>query len=269
MAPKLKPDPIGVSELKRYLETESDFDFELRVLKELRDFGLDCEHGGHYEDPVTKKSREFDIRMHVADGRFNLFAAIECKNLRPNFPLLVSCVPRTDAEAWHQVAQKRAVGSWTKMHIMRGDYSLYRPRGIVGKSTVQVGITPAGEMLANDAEVYEKWGQSLASLHGFARRITGLPDGSVSMALPIVVVPDGNLWHVLYRKDGQRMKDPEPTDRCSVYAGGFEIPLDAPASLRISHVEIMTLDGLLRFCSQHLCDESSMETMILGGHALD
>ena len=65
------------------------------------------------------------------------------------------------------------------------------------------------------------------------------------------------------------MKDPEQVDRCSVYAGGFEIPLDAPSSLRISHVEIMTIDGLMQFCGQHLLDEGTMQAMILGGHALD
>jgi hypothetical protein len=62
---RLKSDPIGVAELTKYLETESDFDFELRVLHSLQDIGVNCEHGGHYEDPVTKKSREFDIRLRA------------------------------------------------------------------------------------------------------------------------------------------------------------------------------------------------------------
>ena len=46
MAPKLRPDAIGVDEMKCFLETESDFDFELRVLHKLRELNLDCEHGG-------------------------------------------------------------------------------------------------------------------------------------------------------------------------------------------------------------------------------
>jgi hypothetical protein len=264
---KLKSDPIGVADLTKYLETESDFDFELRVLHSLRDFGVDCEHGGHYEDPVTKKSREFDIRLRVKDGNFHLFAAIECKNLRPNFPLLISCVPRTPDEAWHFVAEKRS--AWMKSHCITGDNSRYAPRGVVGKSTAQVGVTQTGDLAANDFEVYEKWGQCLASLYGMVGSISGLPEGSVSMAMPILVIPDERLWRVRYKKDGSRIGDPEQVNQCSVYAGGFEIPFDSGSRFRVSHVEIMTFEGLQRFCSQHLVDENTMRSLILGNHGLE
>jgi hypothetical protein len=66
---KLKSGRMGVTELAKYLEIESDFGFELRVVHGLREFGLDCEHGGHYTDPITRTSREFD--MHVSDGAFS------------------------------------------------------------------------------------------------------------------------------------------------------------------------------------------------------
>ena len=69
MATKLKPAPVTLKDLNEYLsESTSDFSFELEVLKELRSHHLKCEHGGHYEDPVTKKSREFDIRALFESG---------------------------------------------------------------------------------------------------------------------------------------------------------------------------------------------------------
>jgi hypothetical protein len=59
---KLKTDEILPEDLVEYLNSYSDFSFELAVLKMLRTSDIDCEHGGYYEDPITKKSREFDIR---------------------------------------------------------------------------------------------------------------------------------------------------------------------------------------------------------------
>ena len=69
--PKLKDDPIQDSDLKEYLNSYSDFSFELSVLKMLRENDVSCEHGGLYEDPVTGKYREFDIRSIKPESRAN------------------------------------------------------------------------------------------------------------------------------------------------------------------------------------------------------
>jgi hypothetical protein len=264
MAPKLKSDPIGVADLNRYLATESDFDFELRVLHALREFGLNCEHGGHYEDPVTKKSREFDIRLRRSEGNYHFFAAIECKNLREYFPLLISCVPRTDGEAWHQVVDVRdrqafkgigmsaGLDGRSTIRKFEGTQSRYFPRDWVRKSTAQVGVTSQAEVYAQDSEIYEKWGQSLASLHDFGGEIEQLPDRSYAMAIPIVVVPDGRLWQAAYAANGTRVRDPEPVDSCAVYAGGAEFRLGLFETYSVSHVEIMTRRGLLGFVQRSL-----------------
>ena len=63
---QLKSDQITRVDIEEYLADYADFSFELRVLKELTDLKIKCQHGGTYEDPITKKSREFDIRalMH-------------------------------------------------------------------------------------------------------------------------------------------------------------------------------------------------------------
>jgi hypothetical protein len=282
VAPRLKPDPIGVAEMKRYLETESDFDFELRVLHSLVQMGMRCEHGGHYEDPVTKKSREFDVRLRRADGGYNIFAAIECKNLRQNFPLLVSCVPRTRGEAWHQIVHvedppPKTIGGIpvssgmdgrSTLHRVKGPHSQYRVGDLVGKSTAQVGLSPQNnEIVAQDSEIFDKWGQSLASLHDFGWEIEKLPHDSYAMAIPIVVVPNDRLWQAAYGSDGTRIRDPERVDHCSVYAGGAEFRLGLFEAYQVTHVEIMTYSGLLAFVRRWLEDARSLHELFMGGLA--
>ena len=62
---KLSPNSITQSDIAEYLNGYSDFSFEIKVLKKFTNLGYECEHGGTYEDPVTGKSREFDIRALI------------------------------------------------------------------------------------------------------------------------------------------------------------------------------------------------------------
>jgi hypothetical protein len=153
---KLKSDPIGQADLLAYLASQSDFSFELQVLKALRDTGLACEHGGTYDDPTTNKPRQFDIRATKNIGRRFLRLAVECKNLRTNYPLLAFCVPRRTEEAYHEIIRSvtssmasRLAGrqmpgaiipvSWNIP--MQGAKSIYKPGDPVGKACAQVGRT--------------------------------------------------------------------------------------------------------------------------------
>jgi len=268
---KLKSGAITISDLKDYLGTHSDFAFELRVLEMLKRFGLECEHGGHYEDPVTKKSREFDIRASGNYEKARVRLAIECKNIRENFPILVSCVPRHEHESYHQVAIMSEPSSTvngvrlSSLHVprsdsisIRGDYSLYKAGELVGKSTSQVGRATDNSIVANDVELYEKWGQCLGSAHGLVERMYWDDDGPemFGCVIPCVIVPDGRLWGVAYNIDGTQIGVPEPMDRCSCYADkafrmGTDLAID---TYWISHVEIMTFSGLERFVMEHLQD---------------
>ena len=132
---KLQDIKISPSDLLEYLESYSDFSFELAVLKMLRENDIECEHGGYYEDPVTNKSREFDIRATKTLQNFRVRMAIECKNIRENFPILISCIPRHEQESFHQIAwvsEPRSdfgtdiFQSRAKVLSLREDYSLYR-----------------------------------------------------------------------------------------------------------------------------------------------
>ena len=54
---KLKSDQIIESDLLEYLNSYSDFSFELSALKMLRGHDIECEHGGHVgsrHNPILK-----------------------------------------------------------------------------------------------------------------------------------------------------------------------------------------------------------------------
>lgn len=274
---KLKTDPIAQPDLLEYLNSYSDFSFELAVLKMLRDRDIECEHGGHYEDPVTNKSREFDIRAKKTINKSRVRMAIECKNIRENFPILISCIPRHAQESFHQIAvvsePKRGSmleipfhQSRAKTISIRDQHSLYKPGEPVGKSTVQVGRAFDSSITSNDAELYEKWGQCLSSVAELVNSVYwdgGRSDEEknfLSAVFPFVVVPNGRLWIVSYDENGNRVCDPTPTDRCSCFIDkDYKMGTDlASTRMSLSHVEIVTYDGIRSFVESYLMSEEGI-----------
>lgn len=278
---KLKSDPIVQSDLLEYLNSYSDFSFELAVLKMLRERGIECEHGGHYEDPVTNKSREFDIRAKKTINQYRIRMAIECKNIRDNFPILISCVPRHEQESYHQIAlvsEPKIDSTMIALSIhqsrantlsIRDQHSLYKASEPVGKSTVQVGRGTDNAISSNDSELYEKWGQCLASVKELVDSVYW--DGSrddqekpyLSAVFPFVVVPNGRLWIVSYDEDGNRVSDPTSTDRCSCFIDkDYEMGTKlAKAHMSLSHVEIVTYDGMRSFIEKYVTTEEGMASV--------
>lgn len=275
---KLKSDPVTAHDMLEYLNSYSDFSFELGVLKMLRERNIECEHGGHYEDPVTNKSREFDIRATKTIKQYRVRLAIECKNIRENFPILISCVPRHEQESYHQIAlvsEPKSDSTMIALSIhqsraktlsIQGEHSLYKAQFPVGKSTVQVGRTPDNGISANDSELYEKWGQCLSSVKDLVDRVYwdgGRKDTEkvyLSAVFPFVVVPNGRLWTVSYDEDGARTSDPTPADRCPCFINkDYEMGTNlASARIWLSHVEIVTYDGMRAFVEQFLMTEDGM-----------
>src|SRR5688500_17693805 len=111
MAKKLRQDPVTKADFQEFLQSESDFAFELSAIPLLQRYGWKVEHGGTYSDPVTGVNRQFDLRASYIQKPHNLteqrpwfsistHLAIECKNLKANFPLLISSVKRTASEAY-------------------------------------------------------------------------------------------------------------------------------------------------------------------------
>lgn len=287
---KLKTEATTQPDLLEYLAGYSDFSFELTVLKMLREHDVACDHGGHYVDPVTSKSREFDIRATKTIEKYRVRMSVECKNIRENFPILVSCVPRHEDESYHQVALVSEhkwdsspfnLGGIRKSRAtvldIRGPHSLYAVGDPVGKSTVQVGRAMDGSITANDSELYEKWGQCLSSLDGMAKNIywdggeDDPLDDYMSAAFPFVVVPNTRLWVASYDLDGKCVSDPTQVNRCSCFIGkdykmGTEL---ASTRLWISHLEIVTLDGLRSFVESHLMTVEGMQKVFSPDGLLD
>jgi hypothetical protein len=72
VARQKKNDPIDQADRIAYLEKVSDFAFELRCLERLTKLGFQCQHGGSYTDPVTNKTRQFDLRVQKSKGKFRI-----------------------------------------------------------------------------------------------------------------------------------------------------------------------------------------------------
>jgi hypothetical protein len=102
VAMKLKSDAITSADLKEYLLSTDDFNFEREIYHVAKNLALNSvEHAGLYEDAVQSKQRRFDIRATHIVGHNTIELAIECKRLKPSYPLVASCVPRPDNEASH------------------------------------------------------------------------------------------------------------------------------------------------------------------------
>jgi hypothetical protein len=170
--------PVALTEadLLKFLDTQSDFAFELKALKALNEKGFNCEHGGTYSDPVTRKPRQFDIRAKNVWKDVCISLAVECKNLSDTSPLLVSCVPRSPAEAFHEVVPSFDVfhkGLYTMADEcirFSGETSIYKPDDPVGKSTERVAKKDDGTFNSSDGDVYEKWAQAVSSAQDLINR---------------------------------------------------------------------------------------------------
>jgi len=276
---KLKSDAINEKDIKEYLETCSDFDFELSVLKMLNDNAIECEHGGSYDDPVTGKSRQFDIRSIIptehSETQCTIRLAVECKNIRENFPVLVSCVPRKEHESYHEIALvsdnkpdvseiRHPFRSRAKILCIPSEFSIYKPNDFVGKNIAQIGrtIEKSNDLTYNDGEIYEKWAQCLSSAHDLVERTYWSESSELHQVviLPIVVIPNNRLWMVEYNAEGTRSSEPKQTDRCSCFVGkSYEMgDKMGGTTMLISHIEIMTLKGFDIFVKSQLISEEGV-----------
>jgi hypothetical protein len=270
---KLSGTVIGKDDLIDFLDKCSDLSFEIKTLKSLSDKGFKCDHSGTYDDPATKKPRQFDIRATLNDHRSFLRLAVECKNVRDNFPLLISCMPRRREEAFHEIvfsvtSRKYVLGNRPNPIVpallpvsrsirLTHDRTFYKFGEPVGKACDQVGKNPNGEITANDAGIYEKWSQSLSSADDLV--LESCYDGSyrtkdvaLSLVFPVLVVPNGRLWMTSFDEHGGRTADPFQIDRCSYFVNRdyYHRSVSGGDRLTLSHLEIVTTNGLVKFIDE-------------------
>jgi hypothetical protein len=247
---KLKLSPIAATDLGDFVTRNSDFGFEMRVLTRLGAEGFSCLHSGTYSDPVTGKIRQFDVRASANRGNSTLSLAVECKNLRPNNPLLLSAVPRTPAEAFHDllVYHPEVIYPMFTVQPLTGQASVYKPVDMVAKKTDQVGRDTSGELISNDEATFEKLNQAVNSCQDLVRTLsirTSSPNRRV--IVPVLVVPTGLLWQVDYGPDGTITTPPRQVKRAALFLDHTwpaHLLDGGSISYRLSHIEVVTFEAL-------------------------
>jgi hypothetical protein len=248
--PRLNSTDISEKDLEEYLASESDFAFEMSVLSLLRKLDFACSHAGTYEDPITQKIRQYDLRAEKAKGNFKLALAIECKNLHTNFPLLISAVPRTVDEAFHEVIRFRSATATSMRDVLRVDRgrSCYRPGEMVGKRTDQVGRAEhKAELFSDDGATFDKISQAINSSKDiFSETAWDTSFPYLRVVVPVLVVPSAVLWQVEYDRDGNITKHPYHVNDTTLFIDHSWSELVGMERLnyRISHLHIVTLSYL-------------------------
>jgi hypothetical protein len=253
---KLRDAPIEQADLLEYLKTQDDFALELYVYSLARSLRFSTSHGGTYDDPVTKKPRQYDVRAFMKSDRFRIDLVIECKSLKRSYPLLLLRIPRTAEESFHDLvfshkSEERYIdplAAPAATITLKGDRSVYQPLEYVAKSTAQVGRNLAGDLLSEDSEVYDKWSQALASAHDLIMSAAYYhrqhPEQIVfTWVLPVLVVSDETLWAADYSEDGTLIKSPHPVDEAYLYVGREYVERGHDTTT-ISHMHICTRSGV-------------------------
>lgn len=264
MAKKLKNDPITKDDIAEYLQESSDFAFEVLVLRKLTSLGFTCEHAGTYEDPITKKTREFDIRATkrlIAEPNFylNITLSVECKNLKKNFPLVVHCMPREENEryldlVWASEIQYHLMVYENAMRVpLKNEDSPYEKNGVVGKSCDQVGrrANQNGELISNDGDVFDKISQAINAAYDLLKKAHYAADkvlDVITLVIPVLVVPNDRIWTVCYKKTGEIEREPTIEGNVEYYLGKSWLVGDLPNEIKrryyLSHLEIVHIDKI-------------------------
>jgi hypothetical protein len=271
---KLHPDSITQSDIEDYLNNYADFSFELRVLKEFLDLGLQCSHSGTYDDPITGKSREFDVRALLQQELIRIHLSVECKNIKDNFPLVVHSLKRKGDERYNELIftfspqtrssfpriPKGSMDSSSTRVRVSPQFSLYSKDDYVAKSADQVGRRQHDESItATDGGVFEKISQAINSAtsliyEAHCLNVSRIPHPYFTFVCPVLVIPDSMLWQVKYSDDGARIGTPEQINHISYYIGkewtvGNQIQ---DLTYTISHLEIVTFSEIRLFIEKYL-----------------
>lgn len=258
---------IGAADIREFLATQDDFALELAIYHQAKLLGLEVTHGGNYEDPVTKKPRQYDLRVFRTDGDNRIDLAIECKSLSPSFPLLISRIRRILEESYHQVIWSYndddtggpfripGLDANARTASLRNGDSLYPAGAFVGKATTQIGRNEKGQFVSGDGQVFDKWSQALASAADLVFDATDhyvASENGVCNAFicPVLVVPDGTLWVVDYEDDGAVRSDPVQTDEATLFVGREYWSVVSHPGYAISHLHFCTRSGIVALLSR-------------------
>ena len=271
--------PISREDIQEYVKTNDDFRFEIKVrdaclaadpaAARRRGVGADggtaerVDYAGTYVDPVTGKTRQFDIRAFWKSGLRIVQTAIECKCIQPYAPLVVSRIPRRSHESFHEVLYCYSSGK--TFRSIRIEDSWHRQTQPVAKWTGQLRREisndrkkePKGELKVDDSTLFDKWTQASASANELIRTAPSFAtinenDGTAFvMTIPALVIPDDTLWTVDYIESatGMEQQEPKQVTQVSLYIGQDYGSSNDPSNPRycVSHLEFFTLTGFRDF----------------------
>jgi hypothetical protein len=272
---------ITEREIRQVVEAADDFGHELRVRRLLRDHWAGVLwHGGTYIDPVTSKPRQYDLRWHLFHREgLAINLAVECKNISPETPIVISGLKRTHLESYHYLMESRTGGSFglkdfptyfdvKSMGVVRAvlkDSAIYSAESFVGKSILRIQGFETGKppktckryIASNDQEIYDRWSQALASARDLVFEARYYASKShlshvFTAILPLVVVPNNTLWSVEYDENGKLLREPIETDECEFFVSR-EITVPAEfaelpeSEFHFSHIHFFTLKGFADF----------------------
>jgi hypothetical protein len=189
---------ITEADLNEFVDNDSDFAFEMRVMNKFAFLGFYGQHSGTYRDPVSGKARQFDLRVRKYSGDFLLTIAAECKNLQPTFPLLVSAIPRTNNESYHDVIRFRQAQTYqfSRVETVSPNNSRYAPNKMVGKKIDQVKRADQKQaLMSDDSATFDKCSQAVNSCRDLIQEMSVFPrTPNLRVVIPALVVPSRTLF---------------------------------------------------------------------------
>jgi len=179
---------------------------------------------------------------------------------------MVSRVPRLVSEGFHHLLiQKEEPSSGGAFEIriprmqasesipVESPKSVYKVGAPVGKSVTRVGISAAApnEFVADDAEVFDRWSQAVASAYGLISAANSYfwkddADLCAYWIVPVLVVPRGTLWVADYDAKGILQGIPKIADEVEIYLDHSSWQKGQTFSYTISHLHFVTPEGLLK-----------------------
>lgn len=267
----MRENPVNAIDLQRYLDSHDDFALEMQVRALVAAQGLDFAHGGSFEDPLTRTIRRYDLRAGYEQQDCRVELAIECRHLRPHYPLLVSRIPRLHSESYHQLVCSINIepGPFAPLGVSPCEVfsitpvsggSIYAPDAPVAKAFTQVGVSQDGAPLSGDGGVGEKWSTAIGSLAELAGNAAWYRDKTeglqfLTSLLPVLVVPDGTLWAVDYDAEGRQLGPAVQLDQVEAFVGKDFWKVGGN-NYSVSHLHLCSVSGLQAFLARLTGDQA-------------
>lgn len=279
-----------------------DLAFELRIGRDIRSHALRAAdrkievhvaHAQTYVDFRTGVERQFDYQCRLRLEWRWLNLAVECKNLAAESPVVVCGQERHVSESFHDLvfAGRGTLTTSDRSVVYRntdvselarvGGSDLYPAGQFAGKSVFRPRPARSKEekaqggfVVSKDREEYDAWNQAVGSAADMAKRSNRFfrTDGAgptgffSSVTLPVMVVPDGTLWRVLFDEAGAVVGAAEPVDEVTLFRD-HAVPISdrniPPISFttRFSHIHFFTASGLGLFLHQMVTNDDNRWTL--------